>query len=749
MDVDKIKFTSSATRVMDQLKPFVESKGHSIANSIHIFYLCIANSNSIFLEFINSRGIEFDRKKIESLLDKTAQKQPDLFYGETVSYRLCDSVNSLIRKSFKIAEKYEHAYVGNEHMIYSFLEEDDDFCDLLFKNDIDTEHLKFCIMAFISGEGEEFEEGVFEDEDEEESFSGSYLEKYCSLFNEVVKNPNFPQVSGRDKEISLIEESLCRKTKSNCILVGEAGTGKTTIVEGLAQLIESENYDGPLMKKNIYSLDLGMLVAGTKYRGQFEERFGKLLEELKQSNNNILFIDEIHTIIGTGSREGSQDVANMLKPALARGEIMCIGATTSTEYKKYFEKDAALARRFHLINVDEPNIKYVMQMMKSSLPSYEKHHNVIFPNKVAEMAAKMCEIYLPNQRFPDKLFDVIDQSASKARIKSKKQTTTVSVSDVCAVIADKINVAVETIKESCSKAFTEFEYNINQDVFGQEANISKIYDVLACAKAGFRSKNKPISSFFFVGPTSVGKTFAAKKIAKEFYGNEKSFLQLNMSEYQDAASITKLIGTGAGYVGYEDGGLLTEFVRKNPNSLILFDEAEKCNPSILNLLLQILDEAKLNDNLNRSVDFSRCIVVLTSNIGADTSSKSQMGFMPEQTTEDQNYHASVKKMLLPELVSRIDEVVVFKNLSDESISKIFTKRLSEISDELKKKNIILDLEFSIEELFNLNKNSKDHARKIKKIVRQKVEIPLAKFILKNPKKKKISAKMLDGELNIQ
>ena len=752
MDVDKIKFTSSAARVMDQLKPLVESKGHSIANSIHIFYLCISNSNSIFLEFVNSRGIEFDKEKIESLLDKIAKKQPELFYGETVSYRLCDSVNSLIRKSFKIAQKYEHAYVGNEHMIYSFLEENNDFCELLFENGIDTEHLKFCIMAFISGEGEEFEEGIFDyddDDEEEESFSGSHLEKYCTLFNESVNKPEFPRISGRSKEISLIEEILCRKTKSNCILIGEAGTGKTTIIEGLAQLIETDGYNGPLAKKSVYSLDLGMLVAGTKYRGQFEGRFSKLLNELKERKDCILFIDEIHTIIGTGSREGSQDLANMLKPALSRGEIMCIGATTSTEYKKYFEKDSALARRFHQVNVDEPEISYVLEMIKTSLPSYEAHHQVSFAKNTVNIAAKMCEIYLPNQRFPDKLFDVIDQAASKARIKSKESNAQVAMLDICEVIADKINVDVETIKESCYKTFAEFEKNINLHVFGQKENVAKIYDILACAKAGFQNKNKPISSFFFVGPTSVGKTFTAKQIAKEFYGNEKSFLQLNMSEYQDQASISKLIGTSAGYVGYEDGGLLTEFVRKNPNSLILFDEAEKCNPNILHLLLQILDEAKINDNLNRSVDFSRCIIVLTSNIGADISTKMQMGFLPEKSTEKENYMKSVRKMLPPELVSRIDEILVFEKLGKESIVNIFKSKLADVIEKLKNNGITAKLEFDGDDLFNLNKNTEDHARQIKQIVRQKIEMPLSKFIIQNPKKKKISLKMLDGELNIR
>jgi ATP-dependent Clp protease ATP-binding subunit ClpA len=565
------------------------------------------------------------------------------------------------------------------------------------------------------------------------------------LVNEQVQSETFPKISGRDQEISLMQEILCRKLKSNCILIGEAGTGKTTIVEGLAQMIENPDYNGPLSNKKVYSLDLGSLVAGTKYRGQFEARFSKLLSELKNTKDSILFIDEIHTIVGAGGKEGAQDFANMIKPALARGEIKCIGATTSSEYKKHFEKDAALARRFHPVYVEEPDMEQVVSMVQGSLSSYEAHHGVKFPVELADTAIGLCQTYLPNQRFPDKAFDVIDQSSSKARIRGNSSEVTVCENDVYTVIADKIGVSIDTIQESNKKQFHSFETSMNDRIYGQENNISKIYDLLACAKAGLQSPNKPIASFFFVGPTSVGKTFTAKQIAKEFYGNDKSFLQINMSEYQEQSSISRLIGASAGYVGYEDGGLLTEFVRKNPNSLILFDESEKCNPNILNLLLQILDEASLKDNLNRSVDFSRCIIVMTSNIGSNIESSVQLGFAPQAVDKKDSYTCSVKKMLPPELVSRIDEIVIFDSLSDDSISKIFTSRLNEIHDYMKPK---VEIDFSISANDFIDFKSEDHARDIKKLIRKSIEIPLAKFIVKNPELKKVSVKMLDGNVNI-
>jgi ATP-dependent Clp protease ATP-binding subunit ClpA len=755
MDIAKINLTSSASKSLNELKEFVESKNHTIANSSHVFFLCFVNSNGCFFNFLESRGISLSVEKLEKVFDKFVKNNTDLFIGKKKYIQVSKDVEALLEDARNICKKYEHAYVGTEHLIYSFLENNNKFCNILLSNDIDTEHLKLSILAFIAGENpntgfgddEMFADGFDEDEDDEDEDESdtSHINKYCVLVNEQVQSETFPKISGRDQEISLMQEILCRKLKSNCILIGEAGTGKTTIVEGLAQMIENPDYNGPLSNKKVYSLDLGSLVAGTKYRGQFEARFSKLLSELKNTKDSILFIDEIHTIVGAGGKEGAQDFANMIKPALARGEIKCIGATTSSEYKKHFEKDAALARRFHPVYVEEPDMEQVVSMVQGSLSSYEAHHGVKFPVELADTAIRLCQTYLPNQRFPDKAFDLIDQSSSKARIRGNSSEVTVCENDVYTVIADKIGVSIDTIQESNKKQFHSFETSMNDRIYGQENNISKIYDLLACAKAGLQSPNKPIASFFFVGPTSVGKTFAAKQIAKEFYGNDKSFLQINMSEYQEQSSISRLIGASAGYVGYEDGGLLTEFVRKNPNSLILFDESEKCNPNILNLLLQILDEASLKDNLNRSVDFSRCIIVMTSNIGSNIESSVQLGFAPQAVDKKDSYTSSVKKMLPPELVSRIDEIVIFDSLSDDSISKIFTSRLNEIHDYMKSK---VEIHFSISANDFIDFKSEDHARDIKKLIRKSIEIPLAKFIVKNPEVKKVSVKMLDGNVNI-
>ena len=763
MDVNNLNWTPKAKRAWDLAVQLAKAKNHSSVNCCHLFCVFWLHSNESFHAFTISRGIHLNPKRLQALFDKYINQNNDLFFDEKFVKKSNEYVEKALEEARKIAEKKDNFFVGTEHIIYGILESDKEFSNFLFEKDIDTEHLKLCIECFIAGEvihGNHFEvdeddddeydddeeDDEEDDEDAREEESSAFLEKYCVLLNDEVQKPNFGKISGRDKEIALIEEILCRKVKSNCVLVGEAGTGKTTIVEGLAQLIENEKYDGPLFNRKIYSLDLACLLAGTKYRGQLEKRFNNIIKKFKGRPDRILFIDEIHSIIGSGSKEGSQDLANMLKPILARGEIKCIGATTSSEYKKYFEKDAALSRRFQSVDVDEPNVERVIEMVTKALPSYESHHKVKFEENFVNLAVKMCETYLPNQRFPDKAFDVIDQSASKFRIRYKKTKKKVSEKELCEVIADKIKVDVKIVQDKSHNTFANFESNIKKEIFGQDENISKIYDVLACSKVGMRSKDKPIASFFFVGPTSVGKTFTAKEIAKEFYGNEKSFLQLNMSEYQEQTSISKLIGANAGYVGYEEGGILTEFVRQNPNALILFDEAEKCNPSVLHLLLQILDEAKLTDNLNRTIDFSRSIIVLTSNIGSQEAQKVSMGFVSETNDTSSEYESSVKKKLPPELVARIDEIVVFKNLEKDAILNIFKSKLKDLQSSMNNKGIKLKINKNIDGLI-LN-DDKIHARKVKQLLRQQIEVPLAKFIVSNPEKQQISIKMIDKNLII-
>jgi len=764
MDINNIKFTPSVERAFSHAKIKVSDSNQNIVNNCYLFCSTWQNTNKNFKSYLFSRGVELSDEKVERFISRFSVKYPYLFDSEKKDIIFNSSVKSSISQALNFASKKNNYFIGVEHLLYGIISVTDEFCSFLLTQDIDTEHFKSCIESFVYGdifasESEEYEEYDEDEEDDIDSPDGvsndyadeeyGYLKKFGSILNDEVNKPSFPKISGRDSEVLLIEQSLCKKIKSNCILVGEAGTGKTSIVEGFAQLISSDEYSGPLQNNKIYSLDMGLLTAGTRYRGQLEDRLAKIIKQLKLHKELILFIDEIHTMIGAGNRENSLDVANMIKPALARGEIKCIGATTISEYKKVFEKDAALARRFDMINIDEPSKQMVKEMSGKALSSYEEFHKVKYPENALNLTIDLCEIYLPHKRFPDKVFDVIDQASVKTRIENKKtKTPKVSLDCIYKVIADKINIDAESMKQNHNNAFHNFEEDLNKKILGQEKNISKIYDVLSCSKFGFQKPNKPIASFFFVGPTSVGKTFTAKEIASKFYGNPKNILQLNMSEYQESASISKLIGASAGYVGFEEGGILTEFVRKNPNSVILFDEVDKCHKNALDLLLQILDEASISDNFNRKIDFSRCIIIMTSNIGNEEINQKQVGFISQKTSAEDSFIASVKKYLRPELVARINEIIVFNSLDAVHFKSIINSKLNSIKSILKQKNISLTIcKNMLAHLSNFIKNT-NNARNIDSIIRNKIETPIAKFYLKNSKASKISIKVIDNHIYI-
>ena len=541
------------------------------------------------------------------------------------------------------------------------------------------------------------------------------------------------------------------------------------------------------------------MIAGTKYRGEFEERFKSLIAEAEKEPHVILFFDEIHTIIGAGNSEGAVDASNMLKPALARGDIKCIGATTSQEYKKFFEKDTAMKRRFDKIIVEEPSKTDTKEIVMQALPSYEDFHHVNYKEEDIDTILDLSEKFLSNKRFPDKAFDLLDQIGARTKIKymvvsskmasarkkfcdflvengegreeegeldeehftkllksyleelansdkPKGRKQKIRQKDIVAVFAEKTGLAPKAIAKNNS-SFLRFSKQMNSEIFGQEKNISTIHNALSCAKAGLNDPNKPLSNFLLIGGTSVGKTFTAKKIAKYFYGNEKSFIQINMSEYQDKTAISKLIGANAGYVGYEEGGLLTEFVRNSPNCVVLFDEVEKCDPKILDLLLHILDEGYATDNLNREIDFRRSIIVMTSNIGHNEKSKRSMGFLDEREPDSEIYKKSLKKYLRPELLARLDEILFFNELNDTHLLKIIDQELKQITSRLLGKGIELKCESSIKKhIFNKVKEKNSHARHIKNLVKSAIQVPLSEFIVKNTKTEKISLKIVDKSL---
>jgi ATP-dependent Clp protease ATP-binding subunit ClpC len=533
------------------------------------------------------------------------------------------------------------------------------------------------------------------------------------------------------------------------------------------------------------------MIAGTKYRGQFEQRFQGLLDELKTNNNYIVFIDEIHTMIGAGNGEGALDVANMLKPALARGEITCVGATTHVEYKKLFEKDGALKRRFEAITIEEPDKEQTKKILMSSKIQFEDFHGVTYSDQVIEDIIFLCEKYMPYRKFPDKAFDMLDLLGSKAKIanfiipkkiknlekkiqknldkihdpkqshdcekmieefgqrliewaEKGRKFIPISTENIIDAFAEKLNINKNKIIFANNLQNENILEILKNDIYGQDEALEKISDILIWSKAGLKPKNKPMGKFLFVGPTGVGKTWTAKLIAEKFFGNEKNLLKLDMSEYQESSSINKLIGSAIGYIKCEDGGVLTEFVRNQPNSVILFDEIEKSHRDINNLLLQIMDDGYLTDNMGRRIDFSNSIIILTSNLGHETVAKPSMGFLPSQDNQESKYKKSIEGFFKPEFLARLDDIVVFNKISKNEFRKIFDNMIEKTSESLKQNNKKIQISEETKDfLLKKIEESGNHARSIQKIYRQYLEVPLAKFLLKNPQSE-ISAKISDS-----
>jgi ATP-dependent Clp protease ATP-binding subunit ClpC len=805
MGINDFNLTPRAKKAYKIAKQFATDKNHSVINNSHVFYGCLANASDSFWANVEKNKINLSIDRYLEIFSNLKKDKPSFFKSHKNSGNWHQEVNDVMVAAKSFSEIHDNFYIGSEHIIYCILECSTFFCEYLFNSGVDTELLKSMIESSIvdhNVDAPQSEANPFDGLSQEtKTLAKKYepLQKYCICLNEEVINNKIGPISNRETEIDQLIETLSKKTKSNAILVGDAGVGKTAIIEGLARRIVENKVPTNLTGFEIHSVDIASMVAGTRYRGEFEEKFKSLIKAASEFKNIILFFDEIHTIIGTGSAEGSLDAANMLKPALARGAIKCIGATTTGEYKKFFEKDSAMKRRFDSIIVKEPNKNETKKIIKNSIKYYEDFHFVSYSDDILNLILDLSEKYITDKKFPDKAFDIIDQVGAKVKVKNLKLpsdiqkiqddisdklsddytlsnkeeelfyevllrdyinkmtefTNNISQSrfkikpkDVLEVVASKIDLPPSSISLEMDE-FINFKEKMTKDIFGQDDNIQKITDLLSCAKAGLNDAKKPLCNLFFVGPTSVGKTYTAKKIAEYYFGNSKAFIQINMSEYQEKTGISKLIGANAGYVGYEEGGLLTEFVRNNPNCVILFDEVEKCDPQVLNILLHLLDEGYVNDNLNRKIDFTKSIIVLTSNVGHEETQKKSMGFIQEDTQENKSYTDSVKKYLKPELVARINEILVFNNLKDEELISIIDFEINQIKNKLNEKKIKLSLNKGVNEfIFNELKTKKMHARNIKDLVRAELQVPIARFVIKNLKTTKISIKTIDNKLNI-
>jgi len=803
MSLTDYNLTPKAKKAIRDAKLFAASNSHELIRIPHLFYGCLCNLSDRVDLLFESRGIEYPPKYYLKDFKSFCKDNKDYFLRSKNDNAWHSELNDIIADAKLFADDNEDFFVGVDHILYCLLGSQfckgmqSDTCDILHMSEVLLEliidaNLVIPKSSILDPEDLDSESFIEKLERSLERKPSKFLSEYCLNLNEQVAQENQVPITSRDEEIDILIEVLSKKNKSNAVLLGDSGVGKTAVVEGLAQKIIKDEVPAHIGVCTVYSVDIASMVAGTQYRGQFEERFKGLLKEIEDRPEVILFIDEIHTLMGAGnSSDNGIDASNMLKPALARGEVKCIGATTFKEYEKSFGKDPALKRRFDKVEVLEPTKKQTEVMIKNSLSYYENFHKVKYSKSNIKDILDLSETYLSNKKFPEKAFDIIDQVGAKAKIEqdypddelacirdkfSKKDTNLeseveteklikeyvedlvsymnkedkkrrVSRNQILEVFEKKTGIPKKIIGES-KKSFSNFNKKMKSEIFGQDEALDRIYSILSSVKVGLNDPNKPLANFLFVGPTSVGKTFTAKNIAKHFFGNQQSILQINMSEYQDKTGISKLLGANAGYIGYEEGGVLSDFVSNNPNSVVLFDEIEKCDPKILDLLLHLLDEGYISDNLNRRVDFSKCIIVMTTNIGHKEASKTSVGFVSDNNEQD-SYKESLSNYLRPELIARIQNTLIFNPLNDDIMANIVGVEINKIKSRLASKGINLSVPRSIKNfLVKEIKSKKLNARNIKSLVVKLIQFPLASHIMDGEKNKKISLKVVDKTIKI-
>lgn len=805
------RFTKEAQAVIMGAQKESENFKHGYIGTEHIL-LGIMLEDGYAKKTIESFNIDFDevRDLVEEYLgfgDYTMPKDELLLTPRT---------KKLFDESFVEASRFNHKYASPEHMLLALIKEDDSVAyTLLSKLNVDFKKIEKDLEEYLENKNEKedaWEEGV---EIREEK--GSILTKYSIDLTKQAKEGKLDPVIGRETENRRILEILCRRIKNNPCLIGEPGVGKTAVVEGLAQNIIEGNVPENLKGKRVLSLDLSAMVAGAKYRGEFEDRLKKAISEIKEEKNIIIFIDEIHTIIGAGGAEGAIDAANILKPALARGEIQCIGATTTNEYKKYIEKDTALERRFQPIMVGEPNKEETLEILKGLREKYETHHNVKILDESLKAAVDLSDRYITDRFMPDKAIDLIDEASAKLRIENlvtpssikeintkiekimeekenavdsedfekaaelkdkelslkeekknmkrawledrKLNKLVLTTDEIAKVVSGWTKIPVEKLTEKESEKLLNLEKILHKRVVGQEEAISALSKAIRRARVGLRDPKRPIGSFIFLGPTGVGKTELCKALAEAMFSDEKSIIRIDMSEYMEKHSVSRLIGAPPGYIGHDDGGQLTEAVRRKPYSIVLLDEIEKAHPDVFNILLQIMEDGRLTDSKGKLVDFKNTIIIMTSNIGAHTIKKQKsMGFAFEQkeNTEyekmKENIMEELKRNFRPEFLNRIDDTIVFHKLNKDDMLSIVGLMLKSTSDRLKNNSVNIDFNENCKE-FLLEKGIDENygARPLRRIITKEVEDKLSEELLKGHLRigDKIAVSVRENQLNFK
>ncbi len=801
-------FTPRAQQVLALARKEADRFNHNYVGTEHVLLGLIKLGQGVAVNVLQKLGLDLETVRMQ--VEQQVGSGPETKMVGNIPYT--PRVKKVLALASKEAKHLNHSYVGTEHILLGLLREGEGVAAQVLRNlDINLDKARNEILRELDPNFNSEAGGSEEEEEEEESNGGGgqqagsgrkgegkmpALKAFGRDLTELAAKNELDPVIGRSEEIARVIQILCRRTKNNPVLIGEAGVGKTAIVEGLAQEIASGTVPELLRDKKVITLDLALMVAGTKYRGQFEERIKAVMDEIRRNKNVILFIDELHTIVGAGSAEGAMDASNIIKPALSRGELQCVGATTLNEYRKYIEKDAALERRFQTVKVDEPSVEDAIKILKGLKGKYELHHKAVYSDKALESAVTLSSRYLPSRFLPDKAIDIMDEAGSRCRIaamtrppvlkniegeideiriekenaikeqdfekaaslrdkekdakkryddtlegwrtNNTERIVNVEEEDIMAVVSKWTGVPLQRMEQAEAAKLLKMEEELKKRVIGQDEAVTAISKALRRSRADLKDPKRPIGTFIFLGPTGVGKTFLAKNLAEFMFGSADALIQIDMSEYMEKHTASRLIGAPPGYVGYEEGGQLSEQVRRRPYSVVLFDEVEKAHPDVMHLLLQILEEGQVTDNFGRKIDFRNTIVIMTSNVGAESIKRqTTLGFNAITTDSADNNDIkskvleAAKKWFKPEFINRLDDLIVFRMLEKSDLNRIVDLEVGKVLARLKDKKITVTLDDKAREfLMKEGYDPQYGARPMRRAVEKHIEDPLAEQLLR-------------------
>ncbi len=782
------RFTERAKHVVSSAREEATRLGSEYVRTEHILLGLCREPDGIAARALENLGVDIEALAME--IEQQVQRGASVIPSDEIAFT--PRAKKVLELAVEEARRFNHSYIGTEHILLGLVKEGEGIAAKVLQDmKIDLERVQTEIIRLLGDQSKSSSPQASSGKKSQTPALDTFGRDLTALAQEGKLDP----VIGRANEIERVVQVLSRRTKNNPVLIGEAGVGKTAIVEGLAQAIVNGDVPDLLLNRRVLTLDLAGVVAGTKYRGQFEERLKSVMKEIRRADNIILFIDELHTIVGAGAAEGAVDAANMLKPSLARGELQCIGATTMDEYRKHIEKDAALARRFQTILVDAPTVDETVEIIKGLRDKYEAHHRVKFSDEAIVAAARLSNQYITDRFLPDKAVDVIDEAGSRARLKvttrpgelkqieqeieqvtqekesairnqeyekaaslrdrertliakldeSKREwerrrdsaEAAVTEEDVAFIVSKWTGVPLTKLEEKESERLLRMRDELHKSVVGQDEAIDAVTRAIQRSRAGMKSSKRPVGSFLFLGPTGVGKTLLAKTLASFMFGDEDALITIDMSEYMEKFAVSRLAGAPPGYVGYNEGGQLTEQVRRRPYSVVLFDEIEKAHPDVFNILLQVLEDGHMTDATGRKVDFRNTVLVMTSNVGARRIGKhTTVGF--QRDSEEDRYAEmrdrvmdEVKKVFNPEFLNRVDEVVVFHRLTQEQLLEIVDIHATEVVERALDKGIHLKLTPEAKQFLARQGSDEQYgARPLRRAVQQYVEDPLSEFLLK-------------------